>query len=99
MNDKHLGMFKGIVMDEVQAKARAVEVAKEQAGEVQAARFYVNLFMPLLPQLSLFRTAHGYEVEGGLKEEATPERIAAEADAIAVAGVERLMSRLRVGGG
>ena len=60
-----------------------------QAAAV-AQQLFFGMYVPLLPQLAVYRMAHGYAVEGGLTEEATPRRIAAEAKSIVDAAMEPL---------
>jgi hypothetical protein len=55
-------------------------IGQQQAQMAAAAQqLFLGMYVPLIPHLVVFRCAHGYEVEGGITEPATPDRVAAEA--------------------
>lgn len=70
-------------------------VAQAQATQAQIQamqqQMFLNMYFPLVVQLGQYRVNHGYDVEGGLSEPSTPERVAEEAWAYADAAMKRLL--------
>jgi hypothetical protein len=58
--------------------------------QISPEQMYLGCYFGLIPVVAANRLSRGYEVEGGLTETATPERIAEEAEAIADAALARL---------
>jgi hypothetical protein len=53
--------------------------AQQEQRAAVSQQLFLGMFVPLIPHLTVYRAAHGYEVEGGLTEPATPDRVAQEA--------------------
>jgi len=70
-------------------------VAQAQAAKAQAQamqqQLFLNMYIPMVVQLGQYRVSHGYEVEGGLSEPSSPERVAEEAWKYADAAMKRLL--------
>lgn len=66
-------------------------LGQQQAQAAQVAQqLFLCMYVPLLPQLAVYRMAHGYDMGSGIREDATPRRIAEEAKSIVEAGLEQL---------
>lgn len=74
-------------------------LGQQQANIAQVyQQLFLGMFVPMVPQLAVFRASHGYAVEGGLTEAATPKRVAEEAASYCEAAMERLgFTRTREG--
>jgi len=72
--------------------AGAVPLLGQQQAQAQAGaqQIFLAMYIPLIPHLTVFRAAHGYAVEGGLTEDATPDRVAEEAADYVDAAMKRL---------
>jgi len=56
---------------------------QQMAQQAAAQQIALSIYVPLVPQLALYRLREGYPSDGGFdKEDATPERIAKEAKEI-----------------
>ena len=69
-----------------------VPILGQQQEQIAAMahQISVGMFISLFPQLAVFRAAHGYRVEGGLREESTAERVAEEVAEFVAAGMARM---------
>jgi len=70
------------------AAAQAIQAT--QAAQAMNQQIFLNIYVPTVIQLSQYRVAHGYEVEGGLSEPSTPDRVAEEAWSYADAAMRRI---------
>ncbi|HUW30975.1 MAG TPA: hypothetical protein VM223_05130 [Planctomycetota bacterium] len=70
----------------------AVPILGAQQAQALAVsqQLFLGMYVPLIPQLTVYRASHGYEAEGGLTEKATPERVAEEAYHYVDAAMRRL---------
>jgi len=84
-------------MNNQQIPLGAIPIIGQQDDRAQAAAhsLFYSMYAPLFPQLAIYRIAHGYQVEGGLTEDATPERIVAEAVTMVQAAMEPLGFKMR----
>lgn len=81
------GVAQGVAVPQGVAQARAAQ-AQAQAMQQQ---MFLNTYLPLVVHLTQYRVAHGYEVEGGLSEPSSPDRVAKEAWNYADAAMKRLL--------
>jgi len=63
---------------------------QEEMMQIRAHQAHGALFLAIYPSLMMNRVQYGYPVEGGLTDEATPDRVADEASEYALAGLVRL---------